>query len=563
MVEQREIESNVVEISKISTRRVQCVGPCFLRYYKRLQGHSGLDESNDEINEEVEDTGPIDFEDDVEFLRSLDPKEWKNQDHYAVLGIKWLRHKASEDVIKRAYRAKVLKHHPDKRKAAGEEVRQDDDYFTCISKAWEILGNKEKRRSYDSIDPLFNDDIPPNNENSKKNFFEVFGPVFDRNARWSERKPVPKLGGMDCPREQVEKFYNFWYDFESWREYSYLDEDEKDKGQDRDERRYIDKQNKAARAKLKKEEMARIRSLVDLAYDLDPRIAKFRNDDKEKKLAYKRAKQEAAKAKQEEQERLLKEAEEKARKEKEAAEAEEKAKQEALKQERDALKRQMKQKKKVLRDLCKSNNYYISEDRELVNHMTGVEKICETFQLAEITDLIDKIKISGREALVKSIADMEKKLEEERVAHLKSSSSSKNDNGGGKKGSEWTIESLQLLIKAVNLFPAGTNQRWEVVAEFINQHSTNGVKHTAKEVLAKAKDLKNDDFSRNVLKETANKKAFDNFEKEKKVAKSLEAVGDDSKTSERFDTPAEQQGLAPWTANEQQLLEQALRFVIY
>ena len=39
----------------------------------------------------------------------------------------------------------------------------------------------------------------------------------------------------------------------------------------------------------------------------------------------------------------------------------------------------------------------------------------------------------------------------------------------------------------------------------------------------------------------------------------MEAVGDDSKASERFDTPAEQQGLVPWTANEQQLLEQALR----
>jgi len=34
----------------------------------------------------------------------------------------------------------VLLHHPDKRKAKGEEVIQDDDYFTCITKAYEILG---------------------------------------------------------------------------------------------------------------------------------------------------------------------------------------------------------------------------------------------------------------------------------------------------------------------------------------------------------------------------------------------------------------------------------------
>ena len=36
---------------------------------------------------------------------------------------------------------------------------------------------------------------------------------------------------------------------------------------------------------------------------------------------------------------------------------------------------------------------------------------------------------------------------------------------------EWSPDELQLLIKAVKTFPAGTNQRWEVVTEFINQHT--------------------------------------------------------------------------------------------
>ncbi|KAK6625688.1 hypothetical protein RUM43_005987 [Polyplax serrata] len=561
MVEQREIENNIVQISTLTVRRVQCLGPNFLKYYKQLQGHAAYDESDEEVSEDTENTGHVVFEDDVTFLRSLDPKEWKNQDHYAVLGMKWLRFRATDDDIKRAYKAKVLKHHPDKRKAAGEEVRRGDDYFTCISKAWEILGNKDKRRSYDSIDPLFDNAIPPNNEHSRNNFFEVFGQVFDRNARWSEKTPVPKLGGINSTREQVEKFYSFWYNFESWREYSYLDEEEKEKGQDRDERRYIDKQNKAARAKLKKEEMTRIRNLVDTAYELDPRIIKFRKEEKEKKLASKRAKQEAMKARQEEEERIQRELAEKAKKEKEAAEAEKKAKEEALRQEREVIKKQMKQKRKTLRDLCKSNNYYVKDDSEIVHHMTGVEKICETFQLSELSAIISEIQLKGREALINSITEIEKKMEEERAAHLRAYSGGDKNDGSltNKKGNNWSVECLQLLIKAVNLFPAGTNQRWEVVAKFINQHSTTNTQFTAKEVLAKAKDLQNDDFSKNVLKETANKKAFDNFEKGKKVAKSLEAVGDVSKTTERFDTPAELQGLTPWTVNEQNLLEQALR----
>lgn len=67
----------------------------------------------------------------------------------------------------------VLRHHPDKRRGAGEEIRDDDDYFTCITKAYEILGDPVKRRSWDSVDPEFDDDIPPVTSHNKANFFKV------------------------------------------------------------------------------------------------------------------------------------------------------------------------------------------------------------------------------------------------------------------------------------------------------------------------------------------------------------------------------------------------------
>ena len=53
--------------------------------------------------------------------------------------------------------------------------------------------------------------------------------MFERNGRWSTRKPVPKLGADDMSRDTLDKFYKFWYEFESWREYSYLDEEDKEK----------------------------------------------------------------------------------------------------------------------------------------------------------------------------------------------------------------------------------------------------------------------------------------------------------------------------------------------
>merc|ERR1719507_2019168 len=224
-------------------------------------------ESEEELDAEVE------FEDDLDYLRSLDPKETKEQDHYRVLGLSKLRMAATDEQIKKAHRFKVLKHHPDKRKAAGEDIKEGDDYFSCITKALEVLGSFQTRRAFDSVDPTFDDDVPKALEKQEKqNFFKVFGPKFEANSRWSIPTPVPQLGDADSTREQVDRFYSFWFEFNSWREYSYLDEEDKEKAG----------------------ETKRIRKLVDNAYNSDPRIARFRKEELEEKAAKKKAKADQA-----------------------------------------------------------------------------------------------------------------------------------------------------------------------------------------------------------------------------------------------------------------------------
>lgn len=56
-------------------------------------------------------------------------------------------------------------------------------------------GNPIKRRSYDSVDPLFDDSLPTQSEITK-NFYETFSKYFTMNARWSEKKKIPEIGNL-------------------------------------------------------------------------------------------------------------------------------------------------------------------------------------------------------------------------------------------------------------------------------------------------------------------------------------------------------------------------------
>lgn len=197
--------------------------------------------------------------------------------------------------------------------------------------------------------------------------------------------------------------------------------------------------------------------------------------------------------------------------------------------------------------------------------MTAIEKICESLTLLELEELNGELPQKGRPVFLQTIKKMEQKLEEERITNMEKMK--KNNEKMEKtliRKVEWTEEHLQLLIKAVNLFPAGTNQRWEIVANFINQHGNfdnASSKFNAKDVLNKAKDLQNTDFSKSNLKVAANKQAYSNFEKDKQNARVL----DKTEISEKIDNKVITNGNnndnsnSAWTPNEQLLLEQALK----
>ncbi|KAJ2345053.1 Zuotin, partial [Coemansia sp. RSA 2671] len=224
----------------------------------------------------------------------------------------------------------------------------DDGFFKCIQKAFEILTDHTKRRQWDSVDPAISDDIPSGKEKAK--FYEVFGPVFAREARFSNVQPVPILGDDSTAREEVEQFYNFWYSFDSWRSFEYLDKEDVSGGGNRDDKRYNDAKNRKERATRKKEDIQRVRTLVDNALKVDPRMARFKEEDKLKRNSKRNAREEEIKRAAEEK----KAAEEAAKK----AEANAAMAEEEQKKARQQAHKQLKKEQRALKIAFKSMNFF-------------------------------------------------------------------------------------------------------------------------------------------------------------------------------------------------------------
>ncbi|KAI9689971.1 MAG: hypothetical protein M1822_009853 [Bathelium mastoideum] len=344
-------------LSPPTQRNIEPVGPHFLAHARRKRHKRTF--SEDERIQAQETAKKVEDDDAGEISEAEDPlmlqreaKDWKGQDHYAVLGLSKYRYRATEDQIKRAHRKKVLKHHPDKKAAAGST--EDDSFFKCIQKATEILLDPVKRRQFDSVDEAANVEPPSKKQTQKGNFYKLWSPVFDAEARFSKEQPVPRLGNEKTPKEEVYAFYEFWYRFDSWRSFEYRDEDVPDDNENRDQKRHVEKKNQSRRRKLKTEDTQRLRRLVDEALALDERIKKFRQAEHQEKNKKKLEKEAEAKRLAEEAKRA-KEEEARLAKEKEEAEKAEKAE---GKKAKEAAKNAAKKNKRVLRGAAKDANYF-------------------------------------------------------------------------------------------------------------------------------------------------------------------------------------------------------------
>ena len=68
---------------------------------------------------------------------------YKRQDYYRILGVP---RDATDEQLKKAYRKKALKYHPDKNRDPGAEEK-----FKEIAEAYEVLSNRKCRIMFHSV----------------------------------------------------------------------------------------------------------------------------------------------------------------------------------------------------------------------------------------------------------------------------------------------------------------------------------------------------------------------------------------------------------------------------
>jgi len=436
---------------------------------------------------------------------------------YEVLGLGHLGFNASFKQIKKAYQKQILIHHPDKKKGGkseAEEKGESDPKFLAIQKAWDILGNEKKRRGYDSTFD-FDDTVPSGSEvlSNDDEFYELYAPVFERNGRFSEKKPVPHLGDDKTNIAKVRGFYQFWSRFESWREFSKYDEFKDGDIEDascREEKRWMINQNERIRKKKKKKEYERISLLVERAQKRDPRLIRAREAEKERKrsaakerLAAKLAAEKEAKEKLIAEERAKAEAERIVKEIKERERKQRQSKKKMLKKKTKLLMKQVETSCNSLNKEPAQRLKFLKMTDDLCHNITDIDELSEICKAFENIDISEEkvetgIAIAALEALEnvhkywkKGKADDSEKLQREHEEKIKLEKEELEKKKNALKGDEWSAEELSTLAKALKKFPGGTRKRWESVAEYVNlncsQHE--GKNRTKEQCVERVKEM--------------------------------------------------------------------------
>jgi DnaJ family protein C protein 2 len=440
--------------------------------------------------------------------------------HYEILNVPVF---ATTDDVKKAYRKSSLKYHPDK------TGRGDDDYvFLAVKAAYDTLTDSAKRQAYDSTVMPFDDEIPPSRSQllqdplllyKDEDFYDLFGPVFERNLRFDARlrpenhkknknnnniqktsaSKAPTLGDANTPIEEVHAFYEYWVHFESWRDYSQTAADEleidQENAESRYEKRWLQKEIDRRAKQLKKQEMARIQLLVERASEADPRLRKER-------LERQQAKVEAAKQRELEAERKKQEQIEAEKREEERLE-QEKQQKAAEKMAREQEKKMIRKERQQLRRMTSASFESVKEEedelpwKDSYDMSVDVDFLCASLSFTQLKEINTKYESHEDHAKalqfvqekVKKVKDGEECGNADQSPEPSCGLAATELNNSGTRSSAtsnpWSQEEMSALAKGIKKFPAGGANRWDQIANYVNNLCRQDVPRTRQECIDK------------------------------------------------------------------------------
>lgn len=403
---------------------------------------------------------------------------------------------ASQNQIRAAYRQRCLETHPDK------QPGQSDVLFKKVQRGFDILGDEDIRQTYDSSRP-FDDSIPGEEKVKAGDFYEVFSPVFQRNTRWSMDGQMPSLGSDDTPYEEVMKFYSRWSTFRSWRDFSHRVEiQEVEEGMCREEKRYYLRENEKAVAVHKREEAARLKTLVERAKANDPRVQRRMEEEAARRQKEKDDREAFREKIREEAQRKRKEAELAAQAEEECKRQQQEARRQRVIASMNLLLQfltdhQLLDKtssKKLLEDMVREINVrwlyskMIQKDPEVVEAMTA------TIMSSSSTTQKDGSEAIHPAAVVQRFNDTLTSTETElgmnrygepikREGTAAATTSAPQPAAPSAPSAEWTSDDLSRLQKATVKYPPGSVERWTKIVGVLRE------KFTVDEAMAKVAEL--------------------------------------------------------------------------
>ena len=552
------------DLSKV----VEPAGIAFEKIVIQVYGGEISEESEEEEekNEIIIEEDNIEYEWEKEYKEQESKKNIKDifsngYNYYKILGLEDKFLNAKEEDFRKAYKKLAIIYHPDKNKEnkslpgvsdeqIKEEIKKDlekenksgnenddednkkdeenkinkeeDQKNREINKKWlklkeayDTLSDPEKRKKYDST-IVFDDSIPEDIPYTENNFFSTFGPVFLKNSIWSKKKPVPKLGDMKSPFQKVKLFYKFWHNFQSWRDFSVEGEYDLEEATSRFEKRQMLKENKKMKASMKKEEKIRIDNLTNIAYKRDPRII-----EEEKRLQKEREEEKKRRA----LERQKQKEEQELRRQmmiKQNEEEKERLKKMRMKEKEDL-------EKKILK-IIEENNIKINDDDIFQFKLNSKNE-----SLTEFIQHINKFENEEKNIKKKEIIDKCNSLFGMKFKEEKNEEKEK-------KESIWSKEEMFLLQKGVKKYPAGTKQRWDKIKEIVKTKSEEEIIQMTHYLILNPNIKVEDNIN---LKELLKKEKKENKEEKKKNNEKTEKAEKNSEMN--------------WTAEEQKLLEEALK----